>query len=118
MGKHVTLSLFGMVLIVFAVYILVAGTPLDRINHVCSPIVWSGKAATAVTDLVSENGAASVWHGTATTFQSCRFVMFRTFYQSEYERTVQRAKAAHARRSGAAPGASANETASDSGDGR
>ncbi|TAN03142.1 MAG: hypothetical protein EPN36_14185 [Rhodanobacteraceae bacterium] len=114
MGKHVTLSLFGMIFLVFAVYILVAGTPLDRINHVCSPIAWSGKAATAVTDLVSDSAAASVWHGTATTFQSCRFVMFRTFYQSEYEREVEQAK--RAKSAGHQSGDRA--PASDGGDGR
>lgn len=117
MGKHVTLSLFGMIFLVFAVYILVAGTPLDRINHVCSPIAWSGKAATAVTDLVSENAAASVWHGTATTFQSCRFVMFRTFYQSEYEREVEQVKRARQAKSAGTPSGD-QAPASDGGEGR
>lgn len=92
-SKHFTFSLLGLLLLIFAAWILIAGSPLERINHVCAPIAWTGKAFTAVADIASDRAAQSVWHGTANTFQGCRFVMFRTFYADEYAR-AQAAEAA------------------------
>ncbi|MEY2152273.1 hypothetical protein AB7849_15315 [Rhodanobacter sp. 115] len=86
MSKHFTFSLFGLAFIVFFVWIIVAGSPLERINRGCSPIVWGGKVASSVTDIFSDSAAQKVWHGTAYTFQGCRFAAFKTFYQSEYQR--------------------------------
>lgn len=100
MSKHFTFSLFGLAFVVFFVWIIVAGTPLSRLNRGCAPIVWSGKALSAVVDVASDNAARKVWSGTAKTFQGCRFVLFKTFYQSEYER-LQAEQAAAARKGAA-----------------
>lgn len=96
MSKHFTFSLFGLAFVVFFVWIIVAGTPLSRLNRGCAPIIWSGKALSAVVDVASDNAARKVWSGTAKTFQGCRFVLFKTFYQSEYERLqAEQAAAEH-----------------------
>lgn len=112
MSKHFTFSLFGLSFIVFFVWIIVAGSPLERINRGCAPIVWSGKVASSVTDIFSDNAAEKVWHGTATTFQGCRFAAFKTFYQAEYDHL----RARRDQQQQAAQGATA--TAEATGEGR
>lgn len=109
MGKHFTFSLFGLVLMVFAGYIFIAGSPLQRINHICAPVAWGGKLTTSVVSVFSHNGAESAWHGTQSTFQDCRYVVFQTFYRTEYEELRAREVAAE-KTAKAKPAAAAADT--------
>ncbi|HEU0197435.1 MAG TPA: hypothetical protein VFQ88_09515 [Nevskiaceae bacterium] len=96
MSKHFTFSLFGLALIVFVAYVLVAGTPLERINRVCSPITWVGKSFTALGDIAGHGVGGTLHHGASNTLQGCRFIVFRTFYSAEYQR-LEAARAKHAK---------------------
>lgn len=78
----------------FLLWVVLAGTPLQRINRACTPAGWVGRAATTVGAVVSSKTEHQVAGGAHTLFNTCRFFVFRQFYAEELQQ--QRAAAAAA----------------------
>lgn len=75
----------------FLLWVVLASTPLQRINRACQPAEWVGRLATTTGAAVDEGTEATVAGGANTLFNTCRFFVFRQFYAEELR--AQRAAA-------------------------
>ena len=95
----------------FLGFILLAGTPLGRIDRGCAPLTWVGRAITTVAALGSDGAEERMRASVAEMHQSCRFVLYRQFYAEELARqqallnavTAQAASKGRAAAAGRAP---------------
>ncbi len=82
-------TIFFACVMFFAVWVILASTPLDRLNRGCTPVNWIGKAITSVAALGSANAEARAAATTESAFYTCRFFWFRQFYRDEYEAAMR-----------------------------
>lgn len=69
----------------FALYVLIAPRPTDRVNRMCMPAGWTIKAFSAVGSLFSERGE-QVGRSAGEDFHaSCRYLVFRVLYEDLYQ---------------------------------
>lgn len=68
----------------FALWVVLAGTPLMRINRACTPAEWVGRFATTTGAAVSTDAEGNVKGGANKLYDTCRFFVFRQFYREEY----------------------------------
>lgn len=85
------MKMFGVVFFAcicfFFVYILLAGSPVERLNRACLPTTWLGRALTTSAAIGGGAGAESTMSEHADgLFNSCRFALYRQFYAQEHER--------------------------------
>lgn len=97
------MKMFGTVFFIctcfFLLYILLASTPLERINRSCLPVSWTGTAVTSAGAIFSQGAEAGAQRSSRTLYDSCRFFVFRQFYAEE----LARLRAAQADGATAAP---------------
>lgn len=81
------MKLFGTVFFALAMfflaYILLAGTPLQRINRACMPMSWVGRAMTTMASFGSAGAEAAVKESSGGLYEGCRVFIFRQFYAEE-----------------------------------
>lgn len=89
------MKLFGTVFFIvccfFLLFIILATTPLDRINRTCLPANWLGVTMTTIGAMVSTRTEDSVREGANTIYDACRFAIYRQFYAADYEAARQAA---------------------------
>lgn len=68
----------------FFVYILLAGTPLERLNRSCLPATWLGRAMTTVASFGSNGAEAKSAEGADQLYNGCRYFLYRQFYAEEH----------------------------------
>lgn len=68
----------------FFVYILLAGTPLERLNRSCLPATWVGRAMTTVASFGSKDAEAKSAEGSDQLYNGCRYFLYRQFYADEH----------------------------------
>lgn len=85
----------------FLAWILLAGTPLERITRTCQPASWIGRAMTTAASLAGESAEAKVKASTDEMFQTCRYFVFRQFYAEELKAQMAAAEAARQAAGGA-----------------
>lgn len=93
--------IFFVVVMVWVGSIFVSGTPRDRIDASCQPIPLVGKFFTSVGALVSsevERGVAAFF--TDRTYD-CRYVLWRQFYEDDYQRLMAAERERQAQLAGA-----------------
>jgi hypothetical protein len=94
------MKMFGTVFFIctcgFFLWIMLATTPLERINRACEPTRWIGKTATTTGSLVDNKTEHQVAGGARTLFDTCRYFVFRQFYAEELARMRAQAEAAAA----------------------
>ena len=85
----------------FFVYILLAGTPLERLNRSCLPATWFGRAMTTAASFSSNGAEAKSAEGSGQLYNGCRYFLYRQFYaeehrelQEQYGREHEKPKAA------------------------
>lgn len=69
---------------VFFTWVMIESDPNERLDKVCKPTVWAGKAVVAMTDLVDQDLS-----GHSTRFfeefnYGCRYVFWKMFYYEDY----------------------------------
>ncbi len=80
-------GLFATLTLMYLIYLLLAGTPLDRIDRTCAPFfIWPGKAVTSAVGLFAPDAVAPVSAKFQSGFGMCRKWVWLTFYQAEYDR--------------------------------
>lgn len=81
------MKMFGTVFFIcacfFLLWVVLASTPLQRINRACQPAEWVGRFATTTGAAVSSKTESQVQAGANTLFDTCRFFVFRQFYAEE-----------------------------------
>lgn len=86
------MKLFGTVFFIvtcfFLLWVVLAGTPLGRINRTCTPAEWVGRFATTTGAAVSSDAEGSTRRGANTLYDTCRFYVFRMFYAEDYAALV------------------------------
>jgi len=65
----------------FAVYVLIAPRPTDRVNRLCTPAGWTVKTFSAVGSLFSARGEEVGRAAGDDLHQSCRYLAFRVLYE-------------------------------------
>lgn len=78
----------------FLAYILLAGSPLERINRACTPVAWVGKAMTTTGAIAGRGAEARVSDFATQAHQTCRFFIFRQFYADEYRQALEQVRSA------------------------
>ena len=82
--RFATSMLFTLGMMVFAAWVMLPPSPNERMERVCKPIVWTGKAAVAVSDLASQKYSPDVERFFEKADYSCRYVIWKVFYQEEW----------------------------------
>lgn len=84
------MKMFGTVFFIctcfFVLFVVLAGSPVQRINRACMPVGWMGTAITTVGAIFSARTESQVREGSNTAFNTCRFFVFRQFYAEEWKR--------------------------------
>lgn len=88
MGKYLSIVGFGG-LVVFALWVLLADRPLDRINRTCAPMNWVTRTFATVGSLFSTRGEATGREVGSDLYQTCRYFAFRQFYGDLYQQLKQ-----------------------------
>lgn len=71
----------------FVGWVLLAGTPLGRIERTCKPTEWVGRAMTALVAIGgSDRAEAKSRAASGEVTKSCQFFVFRVFYAEELAR--------------------------------
>lgn len=78
------LSTTAILFFIFMAYILLATTPMARIERACMPVVWTGNVTESVALLLSPRYAKSTERWFQKTDYGCRYVIWRFFYEEEY----------------------------------
>lgn len=87
----------------FLGYILLAGSPMERINRGCLPMTWVGRAMTTLASFGSESAESRVRDSADGMFQGCRVFVFRQFYAEELKAMKEQQAAAEAAAKAAVP---------------
>lgn len=99
--------------LIFVMWVFGAPLPEERIARVCQPINWVGNIATSTTALSAENhtDTAVRWNDKLT--YSCKYTVWRLFYQDAYNQAVKegRVQAPAAASAASTPASSASEAA-------
>lgn len=86
-------SFAGVLLIVFAVWVVMAANNAERIDRVCRPVTWLGNISVSLTSLVSDGNADAV-QGTFNRLNyGCRFTVWRLFFEKSYLKAMKDGKA-------------------------
>lgn len=89
-------EMFGLGLLFFVLWVVLAGTPSGRLERGCAPISWGGSIVTSLAVLATPKYQADLEHGTDQVVYSCEFTAWRLFYSADYNRwlaTQQQASA-------------------------
>lgn len=92
----------------FALYVLIAPRPTDRVNRMCMPAGWSIKTLSAVGSLFSERGEQLGRSAGEDFHASCRYLVFRVLYEDLYQDLLRQQEALQAASASTAPAGSAS----------
>jgi len=81
--------LLGIPVVVFIFWVFTAPLPQNRIERVCQPIQWVGNLATSTTALSADKHTSSAARWSDKLNYSCQYLIWRLFYQDEYNKAVQ-----------------------------
>jgi hypothetical protein len=94
-GKY--LGLWGFVgLVLYAGYVLLADSPLGRIERTCLATEWANTTVSSVASLFSDEAETRTEVAMGELTLSCQYLVFRQFYKDEYERMKAAREAAEA----------------------
>lgn len=80
--------LVGVPVLFFILWVFAAAVPQDRIARGCEPINWLGNVATSTTALSTEAHATTTARWSDKLNYSCKYMVWRLFYQDEYNKAV------------------------------
>lgn len=83
-------TIFFACVMFFFVWVVLAGTPIERLDRGCTPVNWAGKAVTSLAALGSAKAESRASATTQKLFFTCRYFWFRQFYADEYAALVAR----------------------------
>ena len=78
----------------FALWVVIAGSPTDRITRACAPTSWVG---TMITSIASVFGAGAEQRSSTAMREmnvTCKYLVFRQFYAEDLARARAEAEAA------------------------
>jgi hypothetical protein len=80
--------LLGIPVLMFVWWVFTAPVPQQRIERVCEPINWVGNLGTSATALATDahTGTAERWSDKLD--YSCQYMIWRLFYQKDYNAAV------------------------------
>lgn len=80
--------LLGLPILFFVIWVFAASSPQGRISRGCEPINWVGNVATSTTALSAESHTATTARWSDKLNYSCQFMVWRLFYQEDYNKAV------------------------------
>lgn len=89
MGLNVKELLLSIPLLVFILWVFAAPIPQQRIQRVCQPINWVGNIATSSTALATDGHTHTAVKWSDKLSYSCQYMVWRLFYQEEYNKAVK-----------------------------
>lgn len=89
---------FFLATLAFGLFVIVAGSPLSRIERACLPVEWVGRAITSVVSLGGPEPEGRVRVASEEAVLSCQYLIFRQFYREalEEQRAAREAREAAA----------------------
>lgn len=83
-------ELWGLTLLGFIFWIIMASSPTERIERVCKPVAWTGNVTTSLAALVTPQfqTASQDWFNKLN--YGCEYTVWRLFYQQAYNAQQQR----------------------------
>lgn len=85
MGKYIGAWAF-IGLVIYMGYVILAGTPLARIERACLATEWAGTTVSSVASLFSSEAEARSKVAMGEFTLSCQYLVYRQFYRDDYER--------------------------------
>lgn len=88
MGSSIKEILIGIPVLCFVFWVFTAPIPSTRIERFCEPINWIGNVATSSTALAVEGHTATTVRWSDKLNYSCKYMVWRLFYQEAYNKAV------------------------------
>lgn len=80
--------ILGIPVLCFIWWVFAAPVPQQRIERVCEPVHWIGNVATSTTALATANHTDTSVRWTDKLNYSCQYLVWRLFYQDDYNAAV------------------------------
>ncbi len=77
-------EILGLSLLAFIVWIVMATSPLNRMEHACSPVGWVGNVSVSLVALAVPCYQDTVQKAFDKGEYGCQYTLWRLFYQKEY----------------------------------
>lgn len=78
-------AVFFLLCVLWAGSILIASTPLARLDRTCAPIGWGNTFFTSITRLVAPSYAPKVDEFFVRRFSDCRYMVWQQFFEAAYQ---------------------------------
>lgn len=85
---------WGLLFLGFVFWVIAAASPSQRIENLCRPVGWAGNVVVSGTALVLPAHQAKVQGGFNSLEYGCRYMVWRLFYQDEYNKWLNATKQA------------------------
>lgn len=82
MMKAVTTT--ALLLMIFFVFVMLGNSPTEKIERSCEPVLWVGNVVESVFLLADSDWSDDVKETTEEIDYSCRYIIWRAFYEEEY----------------------------------
>lgn len=89
MGSTIKEILLGIPIVCFIFWVFTAPLPQARIERVCQPITWAGNIVTSTTALTTDSHTSTSVRWSDKMNYSCQYMVWRLFYQEEYNKAVE-----------------------------
>ncbi|MBK3779937.1 hypothetical protein G3A43_06690 [Paraburkholderia aspalathi] len=80
--------LLGIPVLMFVWWVFTAPVPQQRIERVCEPINWVGNLGTSATALATDTHTGTAERWSSKLDYSCQYMIWRLFYQKDYNAAV------------------------------
>ena len=94
---------WGLLFLAFIGWIFISDSPNERLERVCKPIPWTGNLVTSLSSLVVPQHQVNIKRFSEKVDYGCQYTLWRLIYQEDYNKYVERKKAADAANAVAVP---------------
>lgn len=85
-------EMIGLSLLAFVLWIIMATSPLNRMEHACAPVGWFGNVSVSLVALAAPSYQNDVQKWFDKFEYGCQYTLWRLFYQKEYNAYIESQK--------------------------
>lgn len=83
-GKSVHGAAFNLAVLLYIIWVFLGGSPDDRMQRTCQPILWAGNVTQSLTALTLPEYGQSVTKAFDNVDYACQYTLWRLFYEKDF----------------------------------